>query len=251
MSRHSNSRGSGPGKQGSFWDPEKAVNGVGNDVPPKVTSRTRASGGRTLWSNRCRHSPVKLDKGEFHGGNCHVPEGDDCDVYVNLDTIKSGWTAPWASPVIIDFPIKNMGVPASKIEYRRLCGWLAEKIQDGKRVHVGCIGGHGRTGLILCGILKSLGYDDPILYGREHYCSHIVESLEQTRFLSDVLDIPEHGPSKKKHREPPKGGARLSTGIPKEFGWRNFRKPGNLRRLEDAEDGLDSSHDGIEWDDGA
>ena len=69
---------------------------------------------------------------------------------------------------------------------------------DNKRVHVGCIGGHGRTGLVLSALVAQMtGMPDPISYVRKHYCTKAVESTEQVTFLTKHFGAAKVEPSKK------------------------------------------------------
>ena len=50
---------------------------------------------------------------------------------------------------------------------------------------MGCMGGIGRTGLMLSLLAKAFGVEDPVAYVRKHYYSHAVETKEQRQFIAD------------------------------------------------------------------
>jgi hypothetical protein len=56
---------------------------------------------------------------------------------------------------------------------------------EGKRVEVGCIGGHGRTGTILAcmGVMAGLDPDSSIDFVRSSYCDHAVETRDQEAWV--------------------------------------------------------------------
>ena len=50
---------------------------------------------------------------------------------------------------------------------------------------VGCMGGIGRTGLMLALLAKSFGEEDPVRYVRATYYSHAVETAAQKQFIAE------------------------------------------------------------------
>jgi hypothetical protein len=141
--------------------------------------------------SRCAHSHpvVKLGAGEFHGGIAADPK-DELDVYVSLDwgTASHPSMYPWnhaqSGPVFVFFGISDMQAPKNLTEFRKMIEWLAELLRQGKRVHVGCLGGHGRTGMVLAALVFIMNKEvDPIGWVRENYCSRAVESRAQVDFL--------------------------------------------------------------------
>ena len=41
-----------------------------------------------------------------------------------------------------------MEAPSNVARFKKLVTWVCTQLQDGKTVHIGCIGGDGRTGEI-------------------------------------------------------------------------------------------------------
>jgi len=52
-----------------------------------------------------------------------------------------------AEPDLIIFPWRDWGVPEDPDLLRDVLLWLLDEIRQGKMVEIGCIGGHGRTGV--------------------------------------------------------------------------------------------------------
>lgn len=130
------------------------------------------------------HSPIEIGGGVVFGGNCHSPICNDADVYVNLDTSKTGMSFPWESPIHINFEIPNFGVPLNSKAFVKLISFLKEQLEEGKKIHVGCIGGHGRTGMVLAALACVVeSKKDAIQYIRSVYCSKAVETKSQVIFL--------------------------------------------------------------------
>jgi len=75
-------------------------------------------------------------------------------------------------------------------------------------VLVCCLGGHGRTGMILS-IMAGMLIPDvtgqrPITFVRNNYCEHAVESEKQKKYIYNILDIPYVAPKKEPEKEPVK-----------------------------------------------
>ena len=57
------------------------------------------------------------------------------------------------------------------------------RLEQGKRVGIFCLGGHGRTGYVAACVLARLGINRPISYLQKHYCRKAVETEEQVRAI--------------------------------------------------------------------
>jgi hypothetical protein len=154
----------------------------------KVTKKTITGG-----YHKCAfdHKPLRLGTKQMFGGACARPVYEGCDVYVGLDSgHRPNVSYPWEPKSdVIDFTFKITDGRAPQgqhvPEFHKLIDWLCERIKAGDAVHVGCIGGHGRTGMVLAAIVSKLGVSDtPIAYVRQQYCKDAVETEEQIKFLA-------------------------------------------------------------------
>jgi len=149
------------------------------------------------------HKPLVLPNtaaGKIYGGSCIRPIVQDADIYVGLDggmkfTKKQ---FPWNKGAEIYMKIVDGSVPESLEEFKKLLKYLDYQIKDGATVHIGCIGGHGRTGLVLAALVKlMLGQEDAIQYVRDHYCKRAVESQQQVDWLHKNFGIKKQKPTRK------------------------------------------------------
>jgi hypothetical protein len=101
------------------------------------------------------------------------------DVVLYLD---ESW-APYGE--VIDWP--DGSVPRDHDAARRLIREGFAAAGEGRRVEVGCIAGHGRTGTVLAcmAILAGVGTEDAIDWVREHYCSKAVETGPQEWWIGE------------------------------------------------------------------
>lgn len=161
------------------------------------TKTTSGSGSPKKSSHAaCYHShPALLMPGTslvIYGGNCGSPVVPDADVYIGLDKYSArisqrSW--PWKKGTEFIFDIPDMGVPALPEEFLKLINWIKVQLEKDLKVHVGCIGGHGRTGMVLAGLVSLFGEKDAITYVRKHYCQKAVESSSQVKFLGTHCGI--------------------------------------------------------------
>lgn len=140
--------------------------------------------------------PITVDGTTYHvyGGSGGSPMHSDHDIYVALDgsTPEHKNFFPWNNPgkTFVSFYINDMSVPKDYVEFRKMIVWLGHEVQAGRKVHVGCMGGHGRTGTVLAALVKHMtGAEDAINYVRKHYCPKAVESASQIEFLHKEFGI--------------------------------------------------------------
>ena len=133
----------------------------------------------------CEHKELVFGKGVILGGSClHPAKG--YDIYVGLDTGMDTETMhfPWDDKVGFLYRITDMQSPKSPKSFSKLISWLCLALDKGKRIHVGCVGGHGRTGLVLAAIAKEINCEmDAITWVRDNYCKKAVETQSQVNFL--------------------------------------------------------------------
>lgn len=165
---------------------------------------SKGTGGGRGWkpSPRCAdtHPALKLPNSELviYGGSCSHPKIGDADVYIGFDHsmhfTRRAW--PWNPGEEFLFPITDMQAPANPEQFAKLVDWTIEQLQAGKKVHCGCIGGHGRTGTFLAAIVAKLGEPDAISYVRANYCQKAVESGAQVEFLHKHYGVKKVGGTK-------------------------------------------------------
>lgn len=150
------------------------------------------------------HPPLQLninDKSvEIFGSSCLNPNIKDADIYISLDSMAEDyqWERPWErnGREHIRFFIKDGGVPTNLSQFDKCLDYTIKALDEGKKVHVGCIAGHGRTGLFLAALAqKTIGtkleneYVSAIDYVRDTYCNNAVENMRQVLFLHAVYKV--------------------------------------------------------------
>lgn len=153
---------------------------------------TKSHGG---GQQRCYHThpALKLPGTDLviYGGSCISPSVKDADVYIGFDygmrlPVKN---YPWLGRAAVLFEIPDMTAPKNIDEFKALLLWTETQLADGKKVHAGCIGGHGRTGTFFAALVSRFGEQDAITYVRAHYCQKAVESEEQIKFLQKHFGV--------------------------------------------------------------
>lgn len=89
----------------------------------------------------------------------------------------------------IDVPTEDFQTPRDDVALAGL-EQAVDDILHGLPVYVGCMGGIGRTGLMLALIAKAWGIKDPVGYVREHYYPHAVETKDQQAYIRDFIIPP-------------------------------------------------------------
>ena len=146
-------------------------------------SYEQAFSGTSLGKERCyvSHPVLKLGKGRLYGGAALHPAKADIYVVLQRGDMGGRTSDPWdtAKVVEIQYAIRDMYAPEDVSRFKKLITWLCTQLQGGKTVHVGCIGGHGRTGTVFAAIVAEMtGEKDAIQWVRAHYCKKAVESQE-------------------------------------------------------------------------
>jgi hypothetical protein len=141
------------------------------------------------------HPIIQFGDGEFCGASCLNPR-EGYDIYVGLDNGMSfkHSTYPWepSDTKVIEFlfPIVDMQAPSNAENFMKLVEYLADQLSLGKRIHAGCIGGHGRTGTLIAALVAHItGELDSITWTRDNYCKKAVESPSQVDFLHKHFDV--------------------------------------------------------------
>lgn len=148
----------------------------------------------------CYQSHPALVLGEFkvYGGSCLYPIVKDADIYVGLaDSMEANTMSfPWVEGHAFFYSIRDRKAPVNAENFVAMVDWLVEQIKAGKKVHAGCFGGHGRTGLLLSALVSRLTEEeDAIGYVRKNYCTKAVESPTQVKFLVEHFGVKKVGGS--------------------------------------------------------
>jgi len=137
---------------------------------------------------RCAHTHPLLTfaegQGAIQGGSCYSPQGTyDVEIALCGGAKTPSLLLPWGTQYA-RFPIQDQHPPSDKDTFDKLIDWTIAQMAAGKKVHVGCIGGHGRTGVFLAVLYQRLtGDDDAIVSLRQRYCKKAVESQRQVDWL--------------------------------------------------------------------
>lgn len=131
----------------------------------------------------CHHAPVHAHKGTLLGlaGVEHTPEKYDLNIFLSDTYLPEAAYGVEASNVIY-YPVSDGQPPKNIRQFSKLINYTVSFLKTGKTVAVSCIGGHGRTGLVLaCLITKP----DPIKFIRQNYCPRAIESWVQEKFIAN------------------------------------------------------------------
>jgi hypothetical protein len=140
------------------------------------------------------HKPLPVGEHVIYGGSASWPVVKDADIYISLqDGSTSGLISdPWDARHVIEIQhfINDGGVPKDPVRFGKMITWICNQLQKGKKVHVGCIGGHGRTGMVLSAVVAhATGEKNATEYVRKHYCKKAVESEKQVKFLQEHFGV--------------------------------------------------------------
>lgn len=92
---------------------------------------------------------------------------------------------------IVYYHINDRQTPVSKGEFKGLMQFLTKQLRHGDNVLVSCMGGHGRTGLVLAVLYGMLtGSKDPVKEMRKWHCDRAVETYGQHVFVHEMLGLP-------------------------------------------------------------
>jgi hypothetical protein len=143
---------------------------------------------------KCAHTHPLItigdEKLQIQGGSCYSPQGFyDIEILLCSGGVPSKML-PWWNIQFVLYPIVDMSVPKDIEEFNQLLDWTIEQMRAKKKVHVGCIGGHGRTGTFLAALINRItGETDTITWLRKNYCTSAVESKEQIDWLHEHYGI--------------------------------------------------------------
>jgi len=145
----------------------------------------------------CVHPKLKFGDGTLTGGPNYY-DLNSADTLILLDKmyipnfkIIDSYGEMFSNQRVIYFPITDMSIPQKENwgKFSQLIDIIHNDLICGKSVHVQCIGGHGRTGLVIaCYVGKYQSSKNPVKWVRKHYCEEAVESWKQVEFISNFTD---------------------------------------------------------------
>lgn len=188
----------GPDLPFSTWD-HKAPSSPAPQKPAGGVNKAALTGGqrkgaRTFYDDlppvkRCHESHPSYEVAPsffiLGGSGAHAPAHATVRVVLErAHYVDSRHAYPWTPGAAFMFAIPNYGVPSSAEDFKALIEWLAGSLEAHEVVHVGCIGGHGRTGMVLAALRAHMCNDTKAIeHVRAHYCKKAVETESQVLFL--------------------------------------------------------------------
>lgn len=167
-----------------------------NKQPEKNIKSGSATGSVKSFSSRrfvpC-HDVTEICRNLFIGGLSSVTEmitEKQVDVLVPLDSLDGNiWDLGFRGEILY-YPIRDYSTLPYDV-YCDLIDIIYQKLYlENKKVGLFCLGGHGRTGYVACGVLGKLGYADPIAQIRKVYCKSAVESNSQIKQIAKYCHAP-------------------------------------------------------------
>jgi len=146
----------------------------------------------------CSHKELTINKGILSGGKDKEQQkkadllilterSDMRDYFLIIDSEKelSEYNIFPKDKRIIIYPIVDGDIPDEDNGFLKMLSIMHEYLIEGKRVHVHCIGGHGRTGTVIaCYMGIHMGIKTPIAWVRENYCERAIETKKQIAFIN-------------------------------------------------------------------
>ena len=86
------------------------------------------------------------------------------------------------------YPWPDRGVPNDAAQLRQALRWLLRQAAEGRRIEIGCAGGHGRTGTALAAlmVLQGASVHDAVRLVRRTYCEDAIETRAQVELLPSL-----------------------------------------------------------------
>ena len=154
--------------------------------------------GDSTWTKHSHHQWVKIGKYQVLAMSLDKANGVEKEVDYQVVMAQSYL---YAGSVLMNYESKfqrhqqerliyvvwpDMGIIPSK-DYEALLDYLERLLAGGKKIAVGCLGGHGRTGTILAGLIKRIEHlsaDEAISSLRKRYCQSAVETKGQENMVT-------------------------------------------------------------------
>lgn len=154
---------------------------------------------------KCCHEQTKVKVGDYivwcSGTNAKTRKKPDLAVFLDIGWIhrvtqvmstgtSSGLSLGTANHpmVYVDWPDMNV---INLDLYSKLVDYIVSEMQHGKQVEIGCVGGHGRTGTLLAGLLVKVEHltgDEAIKKVKVNYCGKAIETGSQKKLICDYAN---------------------------------------------------------------
>lgn len=137
-------------------------------------------------------------KALIFGGSCITPTQQSlkqANYFISLD-VKGLDQREDSVPLNYLFPIEDGKVPENIKEFNKMIDFLCSLLRKKINLHIGCLGSHGRTGLVMSAIVQKMC--QPLLekldmsaidYVRSLYCIYAVENTDQEHFLINHCNV--------------------------------------------------------------
>lgn len=174
------------------WSGELSGYGDALGVAPLLQQpATNNWGVATALFTKCRHyqQPVTLPDGTVVYASSHHRHDPERDWIPDLGVYLDGVWAPVSVAFLIGCP--DFGTPLPSVDsVMHIANEALRIAREGGRVEIGCVGGHGRTGMFLA-ILTALTMSEPdgkkaVAFVRNTYCDNAVESPEQEWYVEGI-----------------------------------------------------------------
>lgn len=83
----------------------------------------------------------------------------------------------------VRLPIQDFSTPRYPEDVLKTIRMMIEAAFQGEPIWLGCMGGMGRTGLMMSILVKALGIENPVEYVRSNYYEHAVETKPQYDYV--------------------------------------------------------------------
>lgn len=165
-----------------------------SDYTKSYTPPTKVYGGYNSAWKKCHTGPIEVHKGLFLGSfseaTAMVKAPHNVSVLVPLNDLSGSiWNTGFRGEIMY-YPITDYSILPTDV-LMALAAKIILRLENGERVGVFCMGGHGRTGYVAATVLGMLGYADPIEHIRTKYCSEALETTSQLKHVAEVLNRPD------------------------------------------------------------
>ena len=142
----------------------------------------------------CEHRGDKVRVGNYEiyaGAERDLLPNDvkDFDVLIPLAGASSWIWRKGFKGLVLAYPMTDRGGVGGP--WREFLNMIIGLLDEGKKILVYCMGGHGRTGTFLASLIALLEQpEDPIAEVRKRYCKDAVETEDQARAIFKLLGKP-------------------------------------------------------------